>query len=435
MRLHCAVTVATLLSALFCAAAAAGCSAGDPGPSPEVHSDLSDAEPGVRAAIERALACVRASPGDADAWGTLGAVLAAHALTEDARTAFANAALLDPHSPRWPYLCAWTTEGDPSARVELLRRALEQDPGDAAIGAFLAESLAESGDRTAARAEFVRLLDTAEPRDPRALAGLARVELDEGNAAAARDLLLESVARCDRASSRRSLSVALAQLGDTVGAAREAQAAGALESGDPWPDPHVEYVSSHAVGPSALARRIQYVLRSEGPRAALPTASLAARTYPRSGVLQMLLGRCLLEDGRPTDAELAFRAALRSGYDSADTRWLLASALASVRRTADAIAECRRALELHPAHARAALLLGRCLYESGDREAAIETLECAIDRCGAVPALHARLAALLAEEGRLEAALSHARAAADLAPRDGPTAALVIGILARMEGR
>ena len=56
--------------------------------------------------------------------------------------------------------------------MDLLRRAKALDPGDAVIGAFLAESLVELGDRAAARAEFHRLLGSGAARDPRALAGI-----------------------------------------------------------------------------------------------------------------------------------------------------------------------------------------------------------------------------------------------------------------------
>jgi Flp pilus assembly protein TadD len=430
-----ALIASALLAATLCVVVAAACNERPPDARPEVRADLSDAEPGVRAAIERALECVPAAPADASTWGTLGAVLAAHSFTEDARVAFAHAARLDPRSARWLHLCASTTEGDPAARVALLRRAVAEDPQDAAIGAFLAESLAELGDRNAARAQFERVLGLHGARDPRALAGLARIELDEGNASAARDLLFESSATFDRADSRRSLAAALELAGDSRGAAREARSANALEQDEPWPDAHVAYVATHAVGPSALARRIRLVLRSDGPGAALPTARLAIRSYPENGILHTLLGQCLLELGNAAEAESALRDALRAGHDSADTHWLLARSLAVRRLTAEAIVESRRALELHPAHARAALLLGRCLYQSGERAAAIEELERASERGGADAALHGLLGALLAEDGRLDTALIHARAAAELAPRDSSAAALVSGILRRLESR
>src|SRR5713226_10145187 len=64
---------------------------------------LTGLDPAVAQTIETARARVLQTPGSAKAWGRLGMVLYAYHFYDEALASFAQAEILDPTEPRWPY--------------------------------------------------------------------------------------------------------------------------------------------------------------------------------------------------------------------------------------------------------------------------------------------------------------------------------------------
>src|SRR5262249_15282577 len=75
------------------------------GPKPPNPPELAldDTDPEFRTAVENARSAILSAPKSASAWATYGMVLRAGVHREPAAECFAEAALLDPRDPRWPY--------------------------------------------------------------------------------------------------------------------------------------------------------------------------------------------------------------------------------------------------------------------------------------------------------------------------------------------
>src|SRR5258708_39889643 len=65
--------------------------------------DRSSLDEEVAVAIDAAMKNVETSPQSAEAWGSLGKILATHRFTDEAVVCFSRAEKVDPKDARWPY--------------------------------------------------------------------------------------------------------------------------------------------------------------------------------------------------------------------------------------------------------------------------------------------------------------------------------------------
>ena len=413
---------------------AIGCGGATP---PEIATD--GMEPRVASRIARALDGVRAAPREAATWGRLAMVLHAHRLADQAGSAYAEAARLDPDDPRWPHLHARLLEaGSPEAALVLVERALARGAPPAPALALRARLL-DGLDPARAEAAW-EALRRADASSVEAAVALGRIRLEGGDAAGARDLLEAAVrARPDAASGWAFLAQARFRLGLPDSARRAAARARSAAEGPSQgrvfdPDPlllAVEDLRVDARGLEARARRAA-AAGDSGTAEAIWRDLLAGR--PEDAVLHYNLANALARQGRDDEAERAFRDALERDPQSAPTMANLANLLARTGRDAEAEAIYREAETFAPRHLPTLLGASSLRFQRGDLSGAEALLRRAIEVDPEHAAALQGLGQLLATRGRLaEAGTVFGRALLAIPPGDDSRRAGVHFLLADVE--
>lgn len=365
-------------------------------------------EPITRAALEPALARVRAEPNSAEAWGECGKALRAYDLQPQANACFRRAMELDPSDGRWAYLLGLRLILDrPADAVPLLRLALERglDSGAAAsaVRLRLAELLLAQQETDEAEAMFRRVAD-ADPQSDRARYGLALVALERGQWDAAEDLLrpLANSPRARKRAAGHRAFLAQRRSGAAAAAALRAEA-DALPDDQLWYDPLVAGYKALERGGRAtfieaenrkragdfegsvrLFRELVASERSAQSLAALGGALLAAGRHDEAEAVlteahgldptasQTLVYRCRarLAANRWADAEADARAVARLKPVSAAGHHYLGLALLGQNRPADAAAALQSATRCRPESADLHAELARARHRAGDRAGA-----------------------------------------------------------------
>ncbi len=398
--------------------------------------DLAGAEPALADAIDAARADVRAAPRSAAAWGKLGMVLRAHDFGTEANACFAQAQRLDPDDPRWPYLRALTLAlADRDAAIPLLERAAERSGRNTAPRLRLAEVLLLQGRADDAEHQWRAVL-AAEPGNPRAHLGLARLAHRRGAGRAAMGHLQHAV---QSPLTRQAALTLRAQVKQQLGLSEEARADARLAAQGPedpsWPDPFVEEVERLRVGAAA---RIELAVRLERQgRGAEAVALLeqTARDNPESGAADLALGEMLVRLGQPARAEAALRRATARTPDSAEAHFQLGNALFLQDRPQAAADAFRAAIRIQPGHALAHYNLGHCMLKLDDRPGATAAFRGALRHRPDHAAAHTNLADLLARDGNDAEAVAHLEAAVRLAPGDERARKLLAEVRARRPAR
>lgn len=148
-------------------------------------------------------------------------------------------------------------------------------------------------------------------------------------------------------------------------------------------------------------------------------AFLSARpldaTAPKAAVL---LGQALARLGKTSEAEHAFRDALRMAPRDVDARGGLADVLLNMQRFQEAVPLYREFLALEPSNAGAHHNLGMALLQVQQESEAVTEFERAVALSPSDPSLHQSLGNALATTGRLDEAATHFRNGLALSPRD-----------------
>lgn len=126
-------------------------------------------------------------------------------------------------------------------------------------------------------------------------------------------------------------------------------------------------------------------------------------------------------DGRPAQAEAAYRQALVEAPQDAELYYDLGGLLLAQGRAGEAATCYRQALALAPGHPQLLLQLGNALSAQGHYEAAAECFRTAVHGDPGLMAAHYNLGNALRELGQPQAAAESYRAALRLAPNDADT--------------
>src|SRR5262245_23008035 len=393
-------------------------------PSPPAVS-LTDADPAVAAAIEKARREVWWKPHSAAAWGRLGQRLRAHGYVPESNTCFAQAERLDPNDPRWPYLHGTgLLSNDPEAAIGHLQRAVVLCGSvPDAPRLVLAEVCLQQGRLDEAERHFRQVLES-DPDNARAHLGLGRLACERGNPRDALAHLERSApSQLTQKASRLLLAQAHQQLGDTAVAARERALALDLPSDPPWPDPFQEEVLDMMIGKQARLARLQTLHRQGRAAEARELARQLEKEYP--DVYWLVEGRGQMTRGDFVAAEQALRKAIELAPGSVEAHFDLGTVLFEQRNFSAAVASFRKVTELEPGYGLAYLRLGRCLERQGDRAEALRAFEAAVLYMPQQAEAHRELGALLAREGRTGEALIQFRKALQLQPGDAKTKELL----------
>jgi tetratricopeptide (TPR) repeat protein len=381
---------------------------------PEI--DLTEADPGVRQAVQQAMREVRWQPRRGEAWGRLGMVLLAHDFLDAAAVCLAKAEQLDPAEPRWPYFLVMTAPGDPAFVIDCLERAAERARGTQVPRARLAETLLEQGRLDEAEAAFHQVLQ-AEPDSARARMGLARLAFRRGALAqSGNDLARLTEAEGCKKAARLLLAEVYQRQGEASRAEQESGVAASLPPDPRWPDPLGDEVKKLIVSKHARLAQALALLDQRREAEALQLAQQIDQDTP--DVFWLLEARLRYKRHDVEGAVKAYREAIALDQASPVPRYELASVLMSRDRTQEAAAELRELLRRSPLHGPALRTLGECERRLGNHKQALEHLRLAAVVMPGNAAAQRDLGAVLLAEGDLEGAVRHLESAAQLDPQD-----------------
>ena len=170
---------------------------------------------------------------------------------------------------------------------------------------------------------------------------------------------------------------------------------------------HWQYLA--AVGPIAMGAGLLGQARASKRTL---TSAVAATLLLTLGVLSWKQGRLF------ADAETLYRTTIRKNADC----WLaynnLGVLLANAGRADEAIAQYRKALEIHPSYAKAHFNLGNVLAAAGRSDEAIAQYERAVQLDGNYINAHIRLGNMMLQAGRTDEAIAHYARVTEISPQD-----------------
>lgn len=278
----------------------------------------------------------------------------------------------------------------------------------------LGEALLKSNRGPEAAAVYREVLGRSRD-NPYALLGLARVEMDAGRWAGAKEPLEKAIATDPLFSAAHSLLATVAtQLGDTTRAERESQRASALGRFKEGPDPWGDELRDQCYDVYRLQVIASSIASTGGGRDALPPLQRALRLAPENVQTHRQLGRLYsqLRDWEPARKELetaialqptepaayldlvnvyratndlpaAFRL-LQQGLEKCPTaagiHYELALALIADKRSEEALVPLQKARELDPDNLTAYQQLAVTYFKLGRDTEAAEALRAALER-------------------------------------------------------
>lgn len=405
-------------------------------PLPAPPEAPADTEPRVLASLQEARQAVLESPRSGAAWGHLAGTFLANELEDEGVACAAVAERLDPTNPRWPYYRGGVlyNRGDRAAAVVHLRRAAAcadaSGPGQDAPGLLLVEAFLGLGQLEEAAAELERIRGRR-PEDIRVRFDLGLLALAQEQDAAARTLFLQCLdSPFTRQKARRQLAAVARGLGDAVAARRFHQEAESAPKDAEWDDPFTrEYLGR------ATKKRAHYRLAEqlEAQGQFLEAADLVrplTEDDPNDALAWLALGKYLAQSRRSGQAEASLRRAVQLAPDTVQVHHYLGAHLfnegmtaaqrgdgaAARKRFEEAAASAQRALALKADYGVAHLTLGLALRQLARHEAALAALRQAALCNPEHGEVHFRLGEALAETNRVAEARLRLERALELAP-------------------
>jgi tetratricopeptide (TPR) repeat protein len=368
--------------------------------------NLEGADPSVARRILDELARAREAAADpaasaaerAQAFGELGQTLLLYDRLEAAEVAFENAAALTPadHKPHYYLGVIEQTRGRLDESREHFRRVLDLDPG------YLA-ALVRLGDieRAANRAEqasaFYRRALEVQPTSPAAHWGLGQLAMSAGDSRQA-VAHFEAVlaAQPEATATHYPLALAYRSLGRTEEAERHL-----AQRGDrpvrPL-DPLIDGLAQRAAGASLYVRQ----------------------------------GNTAYSRGDFEGAARAYREAVAAAPDDTTARHALATSLARLGRTVEALEQLEIVVEQRPQSGVAHYNLGTMYSQGGDPERAVEHFRRALELAPDLADARFNLALLLEQQGQLEEALEQYAEVRRRDPQDAGAAIRHASLAARL---
>jgi len=414
-----------MLAVWLCVLVLGGCRQDTEPPAPPLDS----AEPLVAERIREATEAVRADRSSAATWGRLGEIYDIHRFAEPALACYAEAERLDPADWRWPYFSGIVLrESDRARSLAAFERALTLQPDYPTLHVYLGLAALTAEDHERAKASFERAL-ALDPTSVNARIGLARVALARGDAAAARDGLLEAVGNApDEAALHHHLSQAYRDLGDERRADRERRIAesariplqaGALAT---LPDPvREDVILAEGASTSWLLANAQRLLARERRDEAAATIERVLASAPESVDVLLASARVYAELGQAERAFGLVERAVSLAPDQATGYVELGHLLVRAKQPARAIEAFEKALALDPKLPEVRSNLATLYFQAGRTAEGIELLRVASRELPASLDIQYNLAATLVMTGDTAGARKVLAEALDVDPGHIPS--------------
>ena len=364
---------------------------------------------------------LEAAQGDAQSWrggeqgvAALGRLYHANGYTKEAEACWAILRQSEPRNARWVYYLAdlRSAVSDTTGMEALLRETTALAPDYAPAWLKLAAVEFKTGELEAAKRDYRRRLVLLS-QDPYAELGLARIELQHGDAAAARARLDRIVQHDPGFSAAHNLyAEILAGAGDAEGASLHRFLGGLAgrfrDADDPWLEElqadcydvnkltvlaSVEDLTNHGDhGVALLERALEvepndariyaqlgnaYVHRDDAKRALAEFDRGSTRPNANSDFFASYSQACLAAGDAERAREVADRGLAR-WPDAADLHTARGNALSALGQTDAAIASYRRAVTLAPNVCQVHFNLGNALRQQGATEEGMAELRRAL---------------------------------------------------------
>jgi len=391
---------------------------------------------GFRDRLARARADAAPAPEIGRAWGALGKWFDVYRFPDSAMHSYRQAARLDADEPRWSYYLGLLAvdAGDLDLAFDAFETAARLAPASTAAPMQLAELMLKRGKSTEAGKYYRRVLD-AEPGNPAASLGLARLHMQNQEADLALQLLqphLEVDARVP--AELRYLAAQAYRLGGDAERARRQLALLPDDHGDRTPlgvqDPWRNELIAIKVNSNHLTRLALRASRQGNFRLAARYSGRAAALNPDNAELRANYAVSLLALGRARDAMEQIEKALDQDPDLARAFLVKGRIRLRLGDRAGARDAFLRAVALDGGLKDARRQLGRIYLQMGDTERAIDQYAELRKRYREVHQVRFWHAALLASLGRYAPALAALNADLEVHPNSGLLKLLRIRLLA-----
>ncbi len=302
-----------------------------------------------------------------------------------------------------PWVTFHSVRDDADATVAVLEEAISRYPDEPTLRLLHTEALLAREQLEAARSELDRFRDLTFDDDPQIDYLIARVELAEGDAAAAAERLRALAPRLDRAATQYWLGRALEVLGDGAGARRRYGLA--MQRDPQWVAPAAALLSleqrrgdwrsvvarsQHLVtlapdrieGWLALVEALENLGEGE---AAERAATACVERFPDRPEPLLLRARALRAQRRHDEALAALDAAEAGGAAPIPIEAQRILTLGMAGRVDDGVAHARQALARHPDAAPLHAALAALLFAAGAAEEGARATDRALDLDPAEP--------------------------------------------------
>ena len=346
---------------------------------PPALADLGPLAPEIADIVRQARESVAQDPRDGARWGRFGMVCEANGLMGAARTAYANAAAMQPSEAKWPFHLAAVESrlGRTDDAVRDMRRVIDLNPQYAAAYWRLGLWLLDENRTTEAERAFGRATEI-DPSDRAGWIGLARVYLQRDENERAAGLLERLVASAPAEGyTLQLLGTAYRQLGRTEQAVSASQvgAKNAPQWSDPWTDEMLAFRRGYA---ALLKDATAYIVDGRFPQA-IGILETLGREKPDDLVLMAHLGQVYVAAGRDADGVSLLEAVVAREPDRFEARVDLATGYMHLGNLAKARAEADRAVALNGSYAPGHETLGLIEWRSGDTRGAIAEFDRSVE--------------------------------------------------------
>ena len=345
---------------------------GDPGPPAIIDLDALDVAAAEQ--VRELIAAIQDAPRDASNRGRLGMAYQANNARQAALRSFEHAVQLERSEPKWWYFLALVRSllGDMEGATTALDEVIALNERYVPAYWRRGELLRAHGDWAAAEKSFRHAL-AINPREPAALVGVIRIQLQRQNTSEAL-ILLEQLLK--RFPNQPFLYQLLGQAYRQAG--RHDEARSALARGKPgepqWEDPWVRELDQYRVGFSAEFKKALRLIRTGQIQTAIPMLESLRKLRPNDVTLLNNLGAAYIQTQNYSTAILTLRAALAEHPNHFGTHLNLSGAHEHLGQLDKALIHVERAIQCNPTLAAAHLRHGELLMNIGrydDAQAAL----------------------------------------------------------------
>ncbi len=418
------------LRALFsatgiCLLVVAACNRPAAPPEPSVEG----AEPLVAERIREATTAVRQDPTSPATWGRLGEIYDIHRIAEPALACYAEAERLAPSDWRWPYFAGIVLrESDRTRSLAAFERAAKLEPSYAPLQVYLGLAFLAAEDLERAQAHFDQAL-ALDATSVNARIGAARLAVLRGDAATARDLLLEAESGAPaEAAVHHQLAEVYQKLGDAHRADRERRLAESaripLQAGGlaSFPDPvREDVILAEGASTSWLLANAQRLLARGQKEEAVATIERVLASAPESGSTLLIAGRVYAELGQAERAFALVERAVTLAPENAAGYVELGHLFVRASQAPRAIQAFEKALTLDPHQPEVRSNLATLYYQSGRTAEGVKLLRVASREMPADLDIQYNLAATLMMTGDTAEARAVLVEALDVDPSHVPS--------------